>query len=64
MNLTPDAYQRGVNDGFDYAIDAAIEVVNCRYEQARLKYRHTYNDSIIFGEAMALRDILFELEEL
>jgi len=43
-------------------MDKVIELVNCRYEQARTEL--ACNDEMAFGEAMALRDILFELEDL
>ena len=43
--------------------DEVIELVNCRYEMTLFAY---FNDSdeILLGESMALRDILFELEEM
>jgi len=46
-------------------MNKVIELVNCRYEEAVLANRICReSDEMLFGEAMALRDILFELEEL
>ena len=52
-----ESYQRG----FDACKREMIELVNCRYEQALVNEEH-YDDEMLFGEVMALRDILFELE--
>jgi len=57
------AYMRGLQEGKDDMLTDIIELVNCRYEQATDMYILDEED-MSYGEAMALRDILFELDEL
>ena len=45
-------------------VDRMIEVVNCRHEQAHLRFKSIHPQAEFLGEAMALREILFELEDI